>query len=50
MLVFATFKEGWWDPIYEDPITEGSDLEDFIFYLFGIMLANVFLIFKIKGA
>jgi hypothetical protein len=40
-IALAGFKEGYWDPRYENEATRGSGLEDFTFYLVGILVAVV---------
>lgn len=42
-IVWAALKEFYFDHFYEDPVTRGSDLEDFIYYCVGVLAANVFL-------
>jgi hypothetical protein len=40
-IALAAFKEGWYDPRYENAATRGSGLEDFAFYMVGIVIAVV---------
>lgn len=44
VLLFAAVKEFWYDHTYESPETRGSDLEDFLFYVFGVAAELVILI------
>lgn len=36
--LWASVKEFYWDPRHEDPEVRGSDLEDFIFYIVGLIV------------
>ena len=38
-VAYAAFHEFWYDPRYENPITRGSDLEDFVFLIAGVAAA-----------
>jgi hypothetical protein len=40
-IALAGFKEGYYDPRHENEATRGSGLEDFSFYVFGILIAVV---------
>jgi hypothetical protein len=44
VLLFAAVKEFWYDHTYESPATRGSDLEDFLFYVFGVAVELLILI------
>lgn len=47
-LIFAAVKEFFWDIRFEDPATSGGwkgSTEDFYFYVLGIVLGNVAVIF-----
>lgn len=35
----AAIKEFWWDRTYETPATRGSDLEDWSYYVCGVVVA-----------
>ncbi len=39
----AALKEFWYDEKYETPVTRGSSLKDFTFYILGIYIAAVVL-------
>jgi hypothetical protein len=45
-LVFAGVKEFLFDHYFEDPVTRGSDLEDFLWYLVGIGFGEVLVFAK----
>ena len=34
-VAYAAVHEFWYDPRYENPVTRGSDLEDFLFLAAG---------------
>ena len=38
-VVYAALHEFWYDPRYENPVTRGSDLEDFLFLVAGVAAA-----------
>jgi hypothetical protein len=38
-VVYAALHEFWYDPRYENPVTRGSDLEDFLFLIAGVAAA-----------
>jgi hypothetical protein len=38
-VALAGFQAGWYDPRYENEATRGSGIEDFLFYLVGILIA-----------
>lgn len=38
-VVYAAVHEFWYDPRYENPVTRGSDLEDFLFLVAGVAAA-----------
>jgi hypothetical protein len=38
---YAAVKEFWYDYRYEDAVTRGSSLEDFVFYIVGLAIAAV---------
>ena len=38
-VVYAAVHEFWYDPRYENPVTRGSDLEDFLFLTAGVAAA-----------
>jgi ABC-type uncharacterized transport system permease subunit len=38
-VVYAAVHEFWYDPHYENPVTRGSDLEDFLFLVAGAAAA-----------
>jgi hypothetical protein len=38
-IVYAAVHEFWYDPRYENPVTRGSDAEDFVFLVAGIAAA-----------
>ncbi len=38
---FAALKEFFFDADFESPATRGSDREDFVFYLAGIVIADL---------
>jgi hypothetical protein len=40
-LAYAAVHEFWYDPRYENPVTRGSDLEDFLFLVAGVAAAVV---------
>jgi hypothetical protein len=40
-LAYAAVHEFWYDPRYENPITRGSDLEDFLFLFAGVAAAVI---------
>lgn len=40
-VVYAAVHEFWYDPRYENPVTRGSDLEDFLFLVAGVAGAVV---------
>jgi hypothetical protein len=40
-VVYAAVHEFWYDPRYENPVTRGSDLEDFLFLVAGVAAAVV---------
>jgi hypothetical protein len=42
-VALAAWKEGYYDPRHENAATRGSDLEDFSFYMLGILIAQVVL-------
>jgi hypothetical protein len=46
--VFAAVKEAWFDPKYEDAATAGCGLEDFAFWLVGILAAWLLYFLKSK--
>jgi hypothetical protein len=39
IVLFAAGKEFWWDYRYESTEVRGSSLEDFLFYVFGALVA-----------
>lgn len=43
VILFATVKEFWFDKTYEDPVTRGSDFEDWSYYLVGMTAALLIL-------
>lgn len=40
-IAYAAVHEFWYDPRYENPVTRGSDLEDFLFLFAGVADAVV---------
>lgn len=38
-VVYAAVHEFWYDPRYENPVTRGSDIEDFLFLVAGVAAA-----------
>ena len=38
-VLYAAIHEFWYDARYENPITRGSDFEDFCFLVLGVVLA-----------
>jgi hypothetical protein len=40
-IAYAAIHEFYWDPRHENPVTRGSDLEDFIFLVAGALAAVV---------
>jgi len=40
-VAYAAIHEFWYDPRYENPVTRGSDLEDFLFLIAGVAAAVV---------
>jgi len=40
-VAYAAIHEFWYDPRYENPVTRGSDLEDFLFLVAGVAAAVV---------
>jgi len=40
-VAYAGLHEFWYDPRYENPVTRGSDLEDFVFLIAGVAVAVV---------
>ena len=40
-VAFAAIHEFWYDPRYENPVTRGSDLEDFLFLVAGVATAAI---------
>ena len=42
----AAWKEFWYDMHKENPATAGSSIEDFAFYMAGIIYAMAILVFK----
>jgi len=42
-VIFAAVKEFSWDEDLEDVETRGSNLQDFSFYILGILIANALL-------
>src|ERR1035437_8058287 len=38
-VLYAAIKEFWFDARYENQLTRGSDLEDFIFLVLGVAVA-----------
>lgn len=40
-VAYAAIHEFWYDPRYENPVTRGSDLEDFLFLVAGVAAAIV---------
>ena len=38
-VVYAALHEFWYDPRYENPVTRGCDVEDFIFLVGGVAAA-----------
>lgn len=38
-VVYAAIHEFWFDPRYENPVTRGSDVEDFVFLVAGVAAA-----------
>lgn len=40
-VIYAAWHEFWYDPRYEDAATRGSDVEDFLFLLLGILIGTV---------
>lgn len=36
--LWAGVKEFWYDEKYEDPTVRGSSLEDFLFYMLGLLV------------
>jgi len=40
-VAYAAVHEFWYDPRYENPVTRGSDLEDFLFLVAGVTAAVV---------
>jgi hypothetical protein len=45
----AAFKEFYYDQKYETAEVRGSNTEDFLFYVLGIITATVFWMFFVKG-
>ena len=43
VVLFATAKEFWFDKNYEDPITRGSDFQDWSYYVVGVAAALIML-------
>jgi len=43
---WAFFKEAYWDPVHEDPTTEGSGIRDFTWYMIGLLAAHIVLFIK----
>jgi ABC-type dipeptide/oligopeptide/nickel transport system permease component len=43
--LYALVKEFWWDYKYEDAVTRGSSLEDFVFYIVGLILGIIVNVF-----
>jgi hypothetical protein len=43
--LYALVKEFWWDYKYEDAVTRGSSVEDFVFYIVGLILGIVVNVF-----
>ena len=41
LVVYAAIKEFWYDQQYENAATRGSNLEDFSFYLLGIVITLI---------
>jgi hypothetical protein len=39
IVMYAALKEFWYDHVYEDPETRGSDLRDFLYYVLGTAVA-----------
>lgn len=39
--IYAAVHEFWYDPRYENPVTRGSDLKDFLFLVAGAAAAVV---------
>ncbi|MGH9700966.1 MAG: hypothetical protein ACRD52_16115 [Candidatus Acidiferrales bacterium] len=40
-VIYAAVHEFWYDPRYENPVTRGSDLEDFLFLVAGVAAAII---------
>lgn len=40
-VAYAAIHEFWYDPRYENPVTRGSDLEDFLFLVAGVAAAVI---------
>ena len=40
-IAYAAVHEFWYDSHYENPVTRGSDLEDFLFLFAGIAVAVI---------
>jgi uncharacterized membrane protein YphA (DoxX/SURF4 family) len=40
-VAYAAVHEFWYDPRYENPVTRGSDLEDFLFLIAGVAAAVI---------
>jgi hypothetical protein len=40
-VAYAAIHEFWYDPRYENPVTRGSDLEDFLFLIAGVAAAVI---------
>ena len=40
-IAYAAIHEFWYDPRYENPVTRGSDLEDFAFLVSGVAAAVI---------
>ena len=41
LVIYAAAHEFWYDPKYENPLTRGSDLEDFLFLVGGVAVACI---------